>query len=213
MKKIGLLIPKTNLTVEYELQMLFSKGYYDIEKSVFYISKLDYKTNYKKDKSKFLKELAIDINNKKKDLEYLDIDYNAFFCTTSALENGVEEVNPTISLIEESKIRNVKKCLLITPYNDQLGKEIVKMLEDNGIKVIKNINLDLLHTADYFNYGINKLEKLIKENYLNEYENIIISCTNLPTIGVIENLEYKLNTQIISSNSSLFAKIKRDNNI
>ena len=213
MKKIGLLIPKTNLTVEYELQMLFSKGYYDIEKSVFYISKLDYKTNYKKDKSKFLKELAIDINNKKKDLEYLDIDYNAFFCTTSALENGVEEINPTISLIEESKLRNVKKCLLITPYNDQLGKEIVKMLEDNGIKVIKNINLDLLHTADYFNYGINKLEKLIKKNYLNEYENIIISCTNLPTIGVIENLEYKLNTQIISSNSSLFAKIKRDNNI
>lgn len=213
MKKIGLLIPKTNLTVEYELQMLFSKGYFDIEKSVFYISKLDYKTNYKEDKSKFLEELAIDINNKKKDLEYLDVDYNAFFCTTSALENGVEEVNPTISLIEESKIRNVKKCLLITPYNDKLGKELAKMLEDNEIKVIKNINLDLLHTADYFNYGINKLEKLIKENYLNEYENIVISCTNLPTIGVIENLEYKLNTQIISSNSSLFAKIKRDNNI
>jgi maleate cis-trans isomerase len=213
MKKIGLLIPKTNLTVEYELQLLFSKGYFDIEKSVFYISKLDYKTNYKEDKSKFLEDLATDINNKKKDLKYLNVDYNAFFCTTSALENGVEEINPTISLIEESKLRNVKKCLLITPYNDKLGKEIVKMLEDNEIEVIKNINLDLLHTADYFNYGINKLEKLIKENYLNEYENIIISCTNLPTIGVIKSLEDRLNTQIISSNSSLFSKIKRDNNI
>lgn len=213
MKKIGLLIPKTNLTVEYELQMLFSKGYFDIKKSVFYVSKLDYKTNYKKDKSKFLEDLSTDINNKKKDLVYLNIDYSAFFCTTSALENGVEEVNPTISLIEESKLKNVKKCLLITPYNDRLGKEIAKMLEDNEIKVIKNINLDLLHTTDYFNYGINKLKKLIEENYLKEYENIIISCTNLPTIGVIENLEDKLNTQIISSNSSLFAKIKRDNNI
>lgn len=213
MKKIGLLIPKTNLTVEYELQMLFSKGYFDVEKSVFYISKLDYKTNYKEDKLKFLEDLATDINNKKKDLKYLDVDYNAFFCTTSALENGVEEINPAISLIEESKLRNVKKCLLITPYNDKLGKEIVKMLEDNEIEVIKNINLDLLHTADYFNYGINKLEKLIKKNYLNEYENIIISCTNLPTISVIESLEDRLNTQIISSNSSLFSKIKRDNNI
>lgn len=213
MKKIGLLIPKTNLTVEYELQMLFNKGYFDVKKSVFYISKLDYKTNYEENKSKFLEDLAIDINNKKKDLKYLDVDYNAFFCTTSALENGVEEINPAISLIEESKLRNVKKCLLITPYNDKLGKEIVKMLEDNEIEVIKNINLDLLHTADYFNYGINKLEKLIKENYLNEYENIIISCTNLPTISVIESLEDRLNTQIISSNSSLFSKIKRDNNI
>ena len=213
MKKIGLLIPKTNLTVEYELQLLFSKGYFDIEKSVFYISKLDYKTNYKEDKSKFLEDLATDINNKKKNLKYLNVDYNAFFCTTSALENGVEEINPTISLIEESKLRNVKKCLLITPYNDKLGKERVKMLEDNEIKVIKNINLNLLHTTDYFNYGINKLEKLIKENYLSEYENIIISCTNLPTIGVIKSLEDRLNTQIISSNSSLFSKIKRDNNI
>lgn len=213
MKKIGLLIPKTNLTVEYELQMLLSKGYFDVKKSVFYISKLDYKTNYKSDKLKFLEEIANDIHNKKKDFEYLNVDYNVFFCTTSALENGVEEVNPIISLIEESRLRNVKKCLLITPYNNQLGKEIAKLLEDNEIKVIKNINLNLLHTVDYFNYGINKLEKLIKENYLNEFENIIISCTNLPTIGIIENLEDSLNTQIISSNSSLFAKIKRDNNI
>ena len=175
MKKIGLLIPKTNLTVEYELQMLFNKGYFDVEKSVFYISKLDYKTSYKENKTKFLEDIATDINNKKKDLEYLNVDYNVFFCTTSALENEVEEVNPTISLIEESKLRNIKKCLLITPYNDKLGKKIAKILEDNEIKVIKNINLNLLHTADYFNYGINKLEKLIKENYLNEYENIIIS--------------------------------------
>lgn len=213
MKKIGLLIPKTNLTVEYELQMLFCKCYFSIEKSVFYISKLDYKTNYKENKSKFLEDLATDINNKKKDLEYLNVDYTAFFCTTSALENKVEEVNPTISLIEEAKLRNIKRCLLITPYNDILGKEIALMLEENNIKVLKNINLNLLHTSDYFDYGINKLKKLIEENYLKEYENIIISCTNLPTLSVIEELEDKLEVKIISSNSSLFAKIKRDNDI
>lgn len=213
MKKIGLLIPKTNLTVEYELQMLFNIGYYDIKKSVFYVSKLDYKTNYKEDKSKFLEDLAADIISKKKDLEYLNVDYSAFFCTTSAIENGVKEVNPTISLIEEAQLRNIEKCLLVTPYNDKLGKEIVNLLENNKIKVMKNINLDLLHTADYFNYGINELENLLEKNYLKEYENIIISCTNLPTISVIQKLEKKLDTQIISSNSSLFSKIKRDNNI
>ena len=213
MKKIGLLIPKTNLTVEYELQMLFSKGYFDNKKSVFYTFKLNYKTSYKENKSKFLEELAMDINNKKRDSAYLGIDYNAFFCTTSAIENMVEEINPTVSLIEESKLRNIKKCLLITPYNNKLGREIVSVLEDHEIKVVKNINLDLVCTTDYFNYGFNKLENLIKENYLDEYGNIIISCTNLPTISVIESLENKLNTQIVSSNSSLFAKIKRDNNI
>lgn len=213
MKRIGLLIPRTNLTVEYELQMLFSKGYYDIEKSAFYVAKLDYKTNYKVDKSKFLEDIASDINNKKKDLEYLEVNYTAFFCTSSALENSVNEVNPTISLIEEAKLKEIKKCLLITPYNEKMGNEIVKMFEDNEIDVCKNINLDLLHTSDYFNYGISELEILLEKNYISEYKNIIISCTNLPTIKVIEKLEKKLNTQIISSNSSLFAKIKRDNDI
>ncbi len=213
MKKIGLLIPKTNLTVEYELEMLFNKGYYNITKSVFYVSKLSYNTGYKENKSKFLKDIANDINIKKKDLEYLNVDYSAFFCTTSALENCINQVNPTISLIEEAQLRNIKKCLLVTPYNERLGKEIVNFLENNKIKVMKNINLNLLNTADYFNYGINELENLLEKNYLKEYENIIISCTNLPTIGVIENLEKKLDTQIISSNSSLFSKIKRDNKI
>ena len=182
--------------------MLFSKGYFSIEKSAFYISKLDYKTNYKENKLKFLEDLATDINNKKKDLEYLNVDYIAFFCTISALENKVEEVNPTISLIEEAKLRNIKRCLLITPYNEVLGKEIALMLEDSDIKVIKNINLDLLHTSDYFDYGINKLKNLIEKNYLKEYEGIIISCTNLPTLSVIEELKNKLGAKIISSNSS-----------
>ena len=47
MKKIGLLIPCTNLTVEYELQHLYNLNYFKYDKITFYISKLEYKTNYK----------------------------------------------------------------------------------------------------------------------------------------------------------------------
>ena len=97
--------------------------------------------------------------------------------------------------------------------NNELGKEVVNMLKSNGIKVVENLNLNLLHTDEYFDFGINKLEELIEKIYKKKYENIIISCTNLPSINIINKLEKKLNTQIISSNSSLFAKIKRDNNI
>ena len=55
MKKVGLLVPKTNLTVEYELQYLYNNHFFNIDDIVFYISKLDYKTSYKEDKIKFLK--------------------------------------------------------------------------------------------------------------------------------------------------------------
>ncbi|MCI9585290.1 MAG: hypothetical protein HFH45_01480 [Bacilli bacterium] len=212
MKKIGLLIPKTNLTVEYELQYLFSKNFIKHDDYAFYVSKLNYKTNYKDDKVQFLKDLADDSYNKIKDLEYLGVDYIAYFCTSSALINSDKIIsnNPAVSLIEEAKKNNISKCLLITPYNDVLGSKVQEELFNNDIKVLKSINLDLLNTKDYFDFGINKLEQFIINNYKSDYENIIISCTNLPTLHFIDKLEKQLNTKIISSNLSMFNKIIRE---
>ena len=64
MRKIGLLIPKTNLTVEHELQYLFNKNILDCNDYVFYASKLDYKTSYKENKEQYLKDLAEDSKSK-----------------------------------------------------------------------------------------------------------------------------------------------------
>jgi maleate cis-trans isomerase len=212
MKKVGLLVPKTNLTVEYELQYLYNNHFFNINDIVFYISKLDYNTSYKENKSKFLKELAIDSNNKIKDLEYIGVDYISFFCTSSSVINSniVINNNPFNALVEEITNKNIKKCLLITPYDDIVGKKIKDELVKNEVAVLKNINLNLLNTADYFDFGTNKLKQFIIDNYKEEYENIIISCTNLPTISIIKDLETMFNNNIISSNSCLFNKIKRE---
>lgn len=212
MKKVGLLIPKTNLTVEYELQYLFNNNFFNTDEITFYISKLDYKTNYKENKEKFLNDLANDSNNKIADLEYLNVDYISFFCTSSAIINSdiVIDNNPFNALIEEAHKKSIKKCLLITPYDETIGKNIKNELEKNGIEVCKNININLINTSDYFEFGTTKLEKFIIENYKDEYENIIICCTNLPTISLISQLESRFKNNIISSNSCLFNKIKKE---
>ncbi|MDO5568983.1 MAG: hypothetical protein Q4G04_02565 [bacterium] len=210
MKKIGLLIPKTNLTVEYELQYLFNKGFYDYNNICFYVAKLDYKTSYKDNKEQFLKDLANDVEQKIEDLKYLNVDSFAFFCTSSAIKNEKvsKYLTPAETIIKVSKDKNIKNCLLITPYNDKIGHDVANYLMNNNIVVKKEINLDLLHTKDYFEYGKNKLEKLIVENYKDEYENVIISCTNLPTLEAIESIKKKININIVSSNSSMFEIIK-----
>lgn len=212
MKKVGLLIPKTNLTVEYELQYLFNTKFFDINDIAFYTSKLDYKTSYKENKEKFLKDLAMDSINKVKDLEYLKVDYITFFCTSSAIINSdiVIDNNPLVALLEESKKKEITKCMLITPYNDDIGNSIKEELENNNIVVCKNYNLDLLNTNEYFDFGKNKLKDFILDNYKKEYKNIIISCTNIPTLETIKELENVLENNIISSNSSLFNKIKTE---
>lgn len=212
MKKVGLLVPKTNLTVEYELQYLYNNHFFNIEDIAFYISKLDYKTSYKEDKTKFLNDLAKDSNKKINDLEYIGVDYITFFCTSSSVLNSEITINnnPFTALLEEVVEKNIKKCLLITPYDDVVGANIKVELEKNGVFVCKNINLNLLNTADYFDFGISKLKQFIIDNYKEEYENIIISCTNLPTLSIINELESLFNNNVISSNSCLFNKIKKE---
>lgn len=213
MRKIGLLIPKTNLTVEHELQYLFNKNILDCNDYVFYVTKLDYKTSYKQNKEQYLKDLANDSKTKIEDLKYLDVDYVGYFCTSSAIVNENLNIsnNPAGALVEEAKLKNIKKCLLITPYNDELGSKVKKELEGNYINVNRIINLNLINTKDYFDFGKNKLEKFIINNYQSDDGDIIISCTNLPTLHFISNVERKLNVKVISSNSSLFSKIIREN--
>ncbi len=213
MKKIGLLIPKTNLTVEYELQYLYSSGELDIDEIVFYTAKLDYQTSYKKNKVQYLKEIAQDSYKKIPDLKYLGINYIAFFCTSSAIiDDEIRSlINPIKTLILEAKKKNIQKCLLITPYNKNLGNKVKSELENNNIAVSKMINLNLLDTKEYFNFGTNHLKQFLEKKYRNKYGDIIISCTNLPTLKTIKELEEKLNINVISSNSTLFNRIIKDN--
>ena len=215
MKKIGLLIPKTNLTVEYELQYLFNERILNCNDYVFYVAKLDYKTSYKENKEQYLKDLAEDSKSKIEDLKYLGVDYVGYFCTSSAIVSNNLNIlnNPAQALIEEAKLKNIKKCLLITPYNDELGGKVKDELENNYIQVNRMLNLNLINTKDYFDFGKNKLEKFIIDNYQSYDGDIVISCTNLPTLQLISDIEKKLNVKVISSNSSLFSKIIIENSL
>lgn len=212
MKKIGLLIPSTNLTIEYEFQNLIRDNIF--QDVILYVNRIPYQTSYKEDKEQFLKELAENSELKLKELEYLKLDYYAFFCTSSSIMNKEKIIanNPSEALIESANVLNINQCLLITPYDEIIGGNVKKYLENNDINVIKEVHLNLLNTAEYFEYGINKLEKLVIDKYKPEYKNIIISCTNFPTINIVK-LEESLNTQIISSNLSMFWKICNDNNL
>lgn len=207
MKKIGLLIPCTNLTVEYELQYLYNTNYFNINDFAFYVSKLQYKTNYKDDKIQFLKDIANDEKSRIKELEYLNVEYIATFCTSASFIGERMLNNPADAILKIAKQKNINKCFLITPYNETVGRKLAILLDENDIKVIHNVNLDLLHTEDYFNFGLNKLEKFIIDNYKKKYGNIIISCTNIPTVHFIKRVQNKLACKIISSNSCMFEQI------
>ncbi len=211
MNRIGLLVPNTNLTVENELQLLFNEKFFDSNKETFYIYKLDNKTKYTENKIKFLNEIASNCDEKIKQMQYIGIDKIYSFCTSaSIISNDKMLNNPADSIVEVAKCLKIYEAMLITPYDNEIGNEVKKFLERNKINILNMLNLNLLHSEEYFNFGKEKLAQVIMKEYKKKYKNIIISCTNLPTIHLIKSLEDKLETKIISSNYCQFYKIKKD---
>lgn len=204
MKKIGLLVPCTNLTVEYELEHLYNINYFNYNEVVFYIAKLQYKTNYKQNKLKFLEDISNDEKNKVAELQYLKVDYMASFCTSASVVSKKMINNPFDAILKVARQKNIRKCYFITPYSDDIGNKLADKLEENDISVTKSVNLNLLHTQEYFEFGMQKLKKVILEDYKKDYGDIIISCTNIPTIHFLRELKDELKCEAISSNSCMF---------
>ncbi len=217
MKRIGVLIPETNLVVEEEIYRLYEENVFNTNGVVFHILRIPFKTRYSEDNRKFLEEIAINQNEILKNLKTTNLDYLSSFCTSSAeimREHSSDLcLNSADSLVEAGKFLKIDKCLLISPYNETIGSGIENLLNRNGIEVIKKKHINLIHSFDYLTYGYEKLINLVLEEYNKECKNIFISCTNLPTLHLINKLENKLDTTIISSNYSMFWKIIRDNEI
>lgn len=160
----------------------------------------------------FLENIYLDAIKKKNYLDKLGISISYFLCTSASCLHSINMMNILTAaecVTMYAKMRNITKCLLITPYNQEIAENIIKHLNYNGIIVKRNLNLHLCDSAQYFEYGQEKLQKYIEENYEATDGDIIISCTNLPTIHFINTLENTLNAKIISSNSSIYAIIKQ----
>lgn len=212
MNRIGFLVPSTNLTVEYEIQYLYFHKYFDIDKLSIYTEKLESSISYTENKLRFLENIYLDAFEKKKHLDKLGVSKSYFLCTSASCLhfNEMENIlSASECLTMYAKRRKIKKCLLITPYNQLIAENVIRIFEKSGINVKRNLNLDLCNSAHYFEFGKNKLSQYIEENYKTTDGDIIISCTNLPTIHFINTLEKKIKAKIISSNSSIYGIIKQ----
>ncbi len=212
MKRIGVLVPATNYILEDEICKLYEYGMLKTNDVVFHLSKINIKTRYYKNKNKYISEIKKNIYPSINLLSHLKLDDICFGCTIASVQRIQDYINPLSAIINYCLQKNLNNFILITPYNEDLTEKIAKEMETFTIKFHKKISLDLQHSLEYVNYGYNLLEDLILKECSKTYKNIIICCTNIPTLHIInkyKNSEFK----IISSNSALFHQVLTNNNI
>ena len=107
--------------------------------------------------------------------------------------------------VEDALIElEINRLVLITPYTIKTTENEKEWLENRGFDVV---NTGIHHLEDNTNVKIEKvhpelLYPTIKEAYRSNIDGVLISCTNLRSIEIIEILESDLGIPIISSNQA-----------
>ena len=130
------------------------------------------------------------------------------------IERRYEEKRKKIDESYERAIKelDIKKISLATPYIEELNRKEKEFLEANGIKVLKMVGLGIRENIKIGRVKPETVYNLALKANIKNSDGLLISCTNLRTIEVIERLEEELKKPVISSNTAtLWNMLKKVN--
>ena len=141
----------------------------------------------------------------------------AYGCTSGTIAIGEDKVKekiqlakpgcnvttPITSAIKAFNKMNVKKIAVFTPYPESVNKTISEYLIKKNINVMSfsTFNLDL--DVDFARVDPKYLSEILTKSNINDADALFVSCTALPALEILDEVEKKINRPVFSSNQTL----------
>ena len=160
-----------------------------------------------------------------------DLDCVVYGCTSGTIAAGhdlieqrvkvakpmAEVSTPSNAAIKALKKLNIKKVSIFTPYSKKLNDDVLDYFKSEGFEVTSNSYFDIQDDYDIGKVDQDYLYDVLSKIDLNGADALFVSCTALPVLEIIDKLEKKLNTIVLSSNQALIwdnlVKIKKNNSV
>ncbi len=168
--------------------------------------------------NKMLKKMADDIPQVTKNiLPDQKLDCVAYGCTSGTIAAGyksiLEKVNsakpntkvttPITSAISALKTLRIKKLSIFTPYTHEINQSIINYFKKENIEIIELSFFDIASDLDIGKVDPEHLFGVLEKIDLSNSDALFVSCTALPVLSIIEELEKKINKIVLSSNQTL----------
>jgi len=165
-----------------------------------------------------LKKMADDIPDVAKDiLPDQKLDCVAYGCTSGTIAAGYqsifEKVNsvkpntkvttPITSAINAMKSLNIKKLSIFTPYTNEINQSVINYFEKENIEIDELSYFDIASDLDIGKVDPQYLFDSLSKINISKSDALFISCTALPVMSLITELEKKINKVVLSSNQTL----------
>ena len=149
-------------------------------------------------------------------LKSLDPDAVLFACTIASFVGGVEGEAALRGVIEDStggvavttsgglihalSALGVSKVAVATPYSEELTDLLGDFLAEAGYEAVSSAFIGMEDPKAVTDMSDEAVIELAKRADSDSAEAVFLSCTNLPTAGVIGRLESELGKPVISAN-------------
>jgi len=208
--KVGLLALSTDLTIENDFQTICQKLPLDL-----FVNRIHNENPLTKENLLKMYDQIEPITEKI--LPGQKINTIAYGCTSGTIAIGEDKVKekvqlakpdcyvttPITSAIKAFEEMNVKKIALFTPYPESVNKTILEYFSKKNINIISfstfNIDLD----EDIASVDPKYLSETLVKLETNGADALFVSCTALPALEILDDVEKKIGKIVLSSNQTL----------
>ena len=165
-----------------------------------------------------LKKMADDIPEVTKNiLPDQKLDCVAYGCTSGTIAAGYqsiyEKVNlakpntkvttPITSAINALKTLKINKVSIFTPYTDEINQSVINYFKNEKIEISELSYFDIASDLDIGKVDPQHLFDVLVKQDMSNSDALFVSCTALPVLSIINDIEKKLGKVILSSNQAL----------
>ncbi len=208
--KIGLLALSTDLTIEKDFNSICNRLPLDVFVNRIHNENPLTKENLLKMRTK-IKPITDKILPGEK------INTVAYGCTSGTIAIGEDKVKeeiqlakpecyvttPITSAIKAFKLMNIKKIAVFTPYPESVNKTIYEYFSKKSIDILSFGTFNLELDSDFAKIDPKYLSETLIKLDISRADALFISCTALPALEIINEVEKKINKPVFSSNQTL----------
>jgi len=217
--KIGLLVPSVNTVLEPEMVKLCS-GLINQGLAIYSTRLHTHSEDISEGKQEEVLELlAEQIEKGARELEAAKVHVMLYGCTSGSFFKGADwdkeiirriervpkvfAVTPATGMLEALETLGIKKVSVATPYSEAMNRKLEEFLQFHGVQVLNIDGLRCTNVHETARFPKSIVYELARGVNTPDAGSVLISCTNFPTIDIIEALEKDLGKPVITANQAL----------
>lgn len=172
-----------------------------------------------------LEQMAEDAPAAARVLSKADVDVIAFACTSATFLDGraaskavaarigeaagVPSVTTSESVVEALHALGARRVALATPYVSWVVDAQRRFLEESGFEVTAAVGLERTGGSEISLSTSDEVRSLVSEADSSDADAVLVSCTDLPVLELVEELEHRHGKPVVTSNQATYWRCAR----